>query len=78
MIDGHLAVAAAYLPRACALAGRWRIEWPEGLEDATRHYLKRELAIDLPRSDGPLEAVAREPSRRSISRDCDPRNRSSL
>ncbi len=50
LIDAHLAVAAAYLPRARALASRRGVPWPLEMEDATRRYLKRELAVDLPDS----------------------------
>jgi predicted nucleotidyltransferase len=48
VIDAHMAVAAAYLPRARALASRWGVQWPADMEDATRRYLQRELAVELP------------------------------
>jgi predicted nucleotidyltransferase len=50
LIDAHLAIAAAYLPRARALASRRGVRWPLEMEDATRRYLKRELAVNLPDS----------------------------
>ena len=50
VIDAHIAVAAEYLPRARALAGVWEVEWPAAMEDATRLFWQRELAIELPPS----------------------------
>ncbi|MDP8909447.1 MAG: nucleotidyltransferase domain-containing protein [Chloroflexota bacterium] len=48
VIDAHLAVAAAYLPRARALSSRWAVPWPTEMEDATRRYLRHELGVELP------------------------------
>jgi predicted nucleotidyltransferase len=44
VIEGHLAVARAFLPRARAMVD----DWPAPLEDATREHLRRELDLLLP------------------------------
>jgi predicted nucleotidyltransferase len=43
IIEGHLAVARTFLPRARGLG----IAWPDALEEATRAHLRRELAVEL-------------------------------
>lgn len=48
MIAGHLAYAAAYLPRARVLAAEWGVEWPEAFEDATWARLEEALGIARP------------------------------
>jgi hypothetical protein len=51
IIEAHLAVATAFLPRARKMAERWDIEWPQAFEDATWKYLEREVGIERPASD---------------------------
>ena len=48
LIDAHVAVARAFLPRARALSRRWDVEWPSEMEEATRQHLRRELNVALP------------------------------
>lgn len=48
LIDAHLAVATAFLPRARALARRWDIEWPTAFEAATWAHLQKSLGIPMP------------------------------
>ena len=48
VIDAHVAVARAFLPRARALSRRWDVEWPSEMEEATRQHLRRELNVVLP------------------------------
>ncbi len=48
VIAAHLACAAAYLPRARALARSWGIDWPERFEAAMWDHLKARLAIERP------------------------------
>ncbi len=50
LIDANLAVAAAFLPRARALAERWDIEWPTQFEAATWTHLQQSLNIQIPTS----------------------------
>ena len=50
VVEAHLAVAAAFLPRARKLAQTWDIEWPQAFEDATWKYLQREVGIERPTS----------------------------
>ena len=48
MIDGHLACAAAYLPRARAFAKRHGVDWPERFEDVTWARLQDTLGLTRP------------------------------
>lgn len=48
VVEAHLAVAAAFLPRARKLAQTWDIDWPQAFEDATWKYLQREVGIERP------------------------------
>ena len=45
VIDAHLAIAAAFLPRAKRMAGELGLDWPEDFEAATRRHLNRELGL---------------------------------
>lgn len=48
VIDAHIAVAGAFLPRARELSRRWGAGWPSEMEAATRRHLERELNVVLP------------------------------
>ncbi|WP_299143313.1 nucleotidyltransferase domain-containing protein [uncultured Tateyamaria sp.] len=48
MIDTHLAYAAAYLPRARAMARRLGLDWPERFEEVTWAKLHDTLSIARP------------------------------
>lgn len=48
MIAGHLAYAAAYLPRARRRAEQWGVDWPEEFEAATWVQLEKTLGIERP------------------------------
>ncbi len=48
MIAGHLAYAAAYLPRARVLAARREVVWPEAFEEATWAKLEETLGLSCP------------------------------
>jgi predicted nucleotidyltransferase len=48
IIEAHLALARAFLPRARQMAQKCNIEWPQAFEDATWQHLARELDIDRP------------------------------
>ncbi|MEF2072103.1 hypothetical protein SMD10_10585 [Consotaella sp. CSK11QG-6] len=47
VIAAHVAIAAAFLPRARALASELAIEWPERFEAATRRRLREDLDLDV-------------------------------
>lgn len=48
MIDGHIAYAAAYLPRARVLAAARGVVWPEAFEAATWGKLEETLGVVCP------------------------------
>jgi hypothetical protein len=48
MIDGHMAYAKAYLPRARRLAEQWSVDWPERFEDVTWSHLHTTLGVKRP------------------------------
>jgi len=48
MIEGHMAYAAAYLPRARRMAARLDVAWPERFEDVTWTRLQQTLGLDRP------------------------------
>ncbi|HWV20319.1 MAG TPA: nucleotidyltransferase domain-containing protein [Devosia sp.] len=45
VIEGHLAVARVFMPRAKAMAERLGVEWPEAFEAATRRVLEEKLGV---------------------------------
>lgn len=47
VIDGYLALARAFLPRARALAGRTGAEWPAAYEAASVGYFERSLGVSI-------------------------------
>lgn len=47
MIEGHLAVAEAYLSRARSLAATSGADLPSVMEAATRRFLMAELGVQL-------------------------------
>lgn len=48
MIEGHMAYAKAYLPRARVLAAAWGVDWPEAFEEATWTKLEEALGVVCP------------------------------
>jgi hypothetical protein len=48
VIEGHLAVGAAFLPHAKRIASEQGINWPDRLEAATLEHLRRDLGIGIP------------------------------
>ena len=45
IIEGHLAYARLFLPRARAVAEKLGVPWPKTFEDATRAHLERTLGV---------------------------------
>jgi len=48
MIDGHMAYAKAYLPRASKMAKACNVDWPVRFEDVTWDNLEKTLGITRP------------------------------
>jgi hypothetical protein len=48
VVDGHLAVAAEFLPRARSAAARVGEPFPSEFEQAALAFLERELGVTLP------------------------------
>ena len=48
VIQGHLAVATVFLPRARRLCQELDILWPEALHNATRRHLAERAGVDVP------------------------------
>jgi len=47
VVEGHLAFAALFLPRARRLASEIGMAWPTDFEDATRRHLKSKLGCEF-------------------------------
>jgi hypothetical protein len=48
VVDGHLAVASQFLPRARSAAARVGEPFPSDFEQAALAFLERELGVTLP------------------------------
>jgi hypothetical protein len=48
IVEGHLAVAQSFLPRARSLCAELVIAWPQEFEDATRAHLERRAGVTIP------------------------------
>jgi predicted nucleotidyltransferase len=65
LIEAHLALARAFLPRARKLFVSLSLDWPAAFEIATRRHLRRELGVDLPLE--PPAPAAAHPRRPALS-----------
>ena len=48
VVEGRLAVASTFLPRAKMLCAELAVVWPREFEDATRAHLQRRAGITIP------------------------------